>query len=65
MFLENAFFDSIRFHLVYVEDGDFLAAAKQVKSLEECDDEQLGGAASSSNQQQRQQHGQCSEFSRL
>jgi hypothetical protein len=37
MFLENDAFASIRFHLVHVEDGDHLKAAKMVKELEECD----------------------------
>lgn len=38
MFLENDAFASIRFHLVYVEAGDYLNAAKTVKEMEECDE---------------------------
>jgi hypothetical protein len=68
MFLESEAFASIpiRFHLVFVEAGDYLRAAKQVKELEECDEE----LAAPSAQFQRQQFGgagasHCSEFSRL
>ncbi|CAK5074430.1 unnamed protein product [Meloidogyne enterolobii] len=39
VFLEHEAFVSIRFHLVYVEDGDYLKAAKEVKYLEECNEE--------------------------
>ena len=38
IFLENDAFASIRFHLVYVEAGDYLSAAKTVKEMEECDE---------------------------
>uniref|UniRef100_A0A1I8BYR5 Lig_chan-Glu_bd domain-containing protein n=1 Tax=Meloidogyne hapla TaxID=6305 RepID=A0A1I8BYR5_MELHA len=63
IFLEHEAFVSIRFHLIYVEDGDYLKAAKEVKYLEECNDnnklaQQYGGSNSSP-----QQH--CNEFSRL
>lgn len=69
MFFENDAFSSIRFHLVHVENRDFLSAAKMVKELEESDEEQHGGgstqqgsagAAWTSNG-----HRQPSEFSRL
>ncbi|CAK5013359.1 unnamed protein product [Meloidogyne enterolobii] len=65
VFLEHEAFVSIRFHLVYVEDGDYLKAAKEVKYLEECNEEdnaklsQQNGGSNSSPQQH------CNEFSRV
>uniref|UniRef100_A0A915N8X5 Receptor ligand binding region domain-containing protein n=1 Tax=Meloidogyne javanica TaxID=6303 RepID=A0A915N8X5_MELJA len=65
VFLEHEAFVSIRFHLVYVENGDYLKAAKEVKYLEECNEEdnaklsQQNGGSNNSPQQH------CNEFSRL
>ncbi|CAK5053203.1 unnamed protein product [Meloidogyne enterolobii] len=65
VFLEHEAFVSIRFHLVYVEDGDYLKAAKEVKYLEECNEEdnaklsQQNGGSNNSPQQH------CNEFSRV
>ncbi|KAL3075711.1 hypothetical protein niasHS_012541 [Heterodera schachtii] len=54
IFWESDALASIRFHLVNIEHGDFLSAAKLVKELEDC------GEVTN-----RHQQGQCSEFSRL
>lgn len=65
VFLEHEAFVSIRFHLVYVEDGDYLKASKEVKYLEECNEEdnaKLSQQNAGSNNSP-QQH--CNEFSRL